>query len=69
MIDMRAPGSLWVVPSRLVVLGSIREQAKQAIESKPVSSTPPWLCTSAYLWVLALFEFLSLLPSMMNCVM
>jgi hypothetical protein len=26
----------------VVVLGSIREQAEQARESKPVSSTPPW---------------------------
>ena len=26
----------------LVVLGSIRKQAEQARESKPVSSTPPW---------------------------
>jgi hypothetical protein len=26
----------------LVVLGSIRKQAEKAMESKPVSSTPPW---------------------------
>jgi len=26
----------------LVVLGSIREQAEQAMESKPVSNIPPW---------------------------
>ena len=26
----------------LVVLGSIRKQAEQAMRSKPVSSTPPW---------------------------
>ena len=28
--------------SGLVVLGSIRKQAKKAMRSKPVSSTPPW---------------------------
>ena len=28
--------------SRLVVLGSIREQAEQARESKPVKNIPPW---------------------------
>jgi hypothetical protein len=27
----------------LVVLGSIREQAEQARESKPVKNIPPWL--------------------------
>ena len=27
---------------RLVVLGSIRKQAEQAMGSKPVSSSPPW---------------------------
>jgi hypothetical protein len=27
----------------LVVLGSIREQAEQARESKPVRNIPPWL--------------------------
>jgi hypothetical protein len=27
---------------RLVVLDSVRKQAEQAVESKPVSSTPPW---------------------------
>jgi hypothetical protein len=27
---------------RLVVLGSIREQAEQARGSKPVSNIPPW---------------------------
>ena len=26
----------------LVVLGSIKKQAEQAMGSKPVSSTPPW---------------------------
>jgi hypothetical protein len=26
----------------LVVLGSIRKQAEQTVESKPVGSTPPW---------------------------
>ena len=26
----------------LVVLGSIRNQAEQALESKPAGSTPPW---------------------------
>jgi hypothetical protein len=30
-----------VIP-RLVVLGSIREQAEQARGSKPVSNIPPW---------------------------
>jgi hypothetical protein len=29
--------------SGLVVLGSIREQAKQPRESKPVKNIPPWL--------------------------
>jgi hypothetical protein len=29
--------------SRLVVLGSIREQAEQARRSKPVRNIPPWL--------------------------
>jgi hypothetical protein len=28
---------------KLVVLGSIRKQAEQAMRSKLVSSTPPWL--------------------------
>jgi hypothetical protein len=28
--------------SRLVFLGSIRKQAKQASGSKPVSNIPPW---------------------------
>jgi hypothetical protein len=28
--------------SGMVVLGSIRKQAEQAMESKPVSSTHPW---------------------------
>jgi hypothetical protein len=28
--------------SRLVVLGSIREQAEQARRSKPVKNIPPW---------------------------
>jgi hypothetical protein len=28
--------------SGLVILGSIREQAEQARESKPVSNNPPW---------------------------
>jgi hypothetical protein len=28
--------------SGLVVLGSVREQAEQVRESKPVSSIPPW---------------------------
>ena len=29
--------------SELVILGSVREQAKQARESKPVKNIPPWL--------------------------
>jgi hypothetical protein len=29
-------------PPSLVVLGSIRKQAEQAMRSKPVSSTHPW---------------------------
>jgi hypothetical protein len=57
-----------VIPG-LVVLGSIRKQAEQAMKSKPVSSIPPWplhrplspgSCT-------ALYEFLPYLLSRMNC--
>jgi hypothetical protein len=33
--------------SGLVVLGSIREQAKQARGSKPVKNIPPWICISS----------------------
>jgi hypothetical protein len=43
----------------LVVLGSIRKQAEQAVESKPVSSTLHGLCISSCLQVPALCEFLS----------
>ena len=46
-----------------VVLGSIRKQAEQALESKPVSSTIHGLC----LQVPALLEFLPSLLLMMNC--
>jgi hypothetical protein len=37
------PRPLWVGGAilELVVLGSMRKQAEQAIRSKPVSSTPP----------------------------
>ena len=42
----------------LVVLGSLRKQAEQAMRSKPVSSTPPWhgLRISSCLQVSALLE-------------
>ena len=30
-----------VIPE-LMVLGSVRKQAEQAMRSKPVSNTPPW---------------------------
>jgi hypothetical protein len=33
--------------SRLVVLGSLREQAEQARGRKPVKNIPPWLCISS----------------------
>jgi hypothetical protein len=50
---------------RLVVLGSARRQAEQAIRSKPVSSTPTphGLCISSCLQVPSLLEFLPQLPS------
>ena len=41
----------------LVVLGSIRKQAEQAMGSKPVSSTPPWPLYQLLL-LPTLFEFL-----------
>jgi hypothetical protein len=51
----------------LVVLGSIRKQAEQAMESKPVSSTLHGLCISSCLQVAALLEFPPSLVLMMNC--
>ena len=53
--------------SEMVVLGSIRKQAEQAMESKPVSSIPPWPLISFSLQVPALLEFLSSLCLMVNC--
>ena len=48
----------------LVVLDSIRKQAKQARGSEPGSDTLYGLCFSSYLQVAVLFEFLSqLLPA------
>ena len=52
-----------IIP-RLVVLGSIREQAEQARESKPVRNIPPWLLHQ--LLLPDLLEFQSLLPLVMN---
>ena len=43
----------------LVVLGSIRKQAEQAMRSKPESSIPPWPLHQLLLQVPALLEFLS----------
>lgn len=40
--------------SRDGVLGSIRKLGKQALGSKPLSSTPPWLLPRFLPWVLAL---------------
>ena len=52
----------------LVVLGSIRKQAKQARRSKPVSSTPSWPLHQLLLpdQVPVFLEFLSWLLSMTN---
>jgi hypothetical protein len=49
----------------LVVLGSTRKQAKQGIGSKRESSHG--LCISSCFQVPTQFEFLSLLPSMVDC--
>jgi hypothetical protein len=38
----RAQPTVGGVIPRLVALGSIRKQVEQAMETKPVSSTPPW---------------------------
>jgi hypothetical protein len=43
----------------LVVLGSIRKQAEQAMGGKAVSSIPGSYCIGSCLQVPALFEFLS----------
>ncbi len=48
----------------LVVLGSIRKQAEQARESKPVSKIPPWPLHQ--LLLPDLLEFQSLLPLLMH---
>jgi hypothetical protein len=48
----------------LVVLSSIRKQAEQARESKPVRGIPPW-CVHQFL-LPDLLEFQSWLPLMMN---
>jgi hypothetical protein len=50
--------------SGLVVLGSVREQAKQVRESKPVNNIPTW---PVYQLLLSdLLEFQSSLPLVMN---
>jgi hypothetical protein len=49
----------------LIVLGSMRRQAEQAMESKPVSNIPPWPLHQ--LLLPGLLEFQSLLPLVMNC--
>ena len=46
----------------VVVMGSIRKETDQAVESKPVSSILHGLCISACLQIPALLEFLSWLP-------
>ena len=48
----------------LVVLGSIRYQAKQARGNKPISNIPPWSLHQPLLP--DLFEFQSCLPLVMN---
>jgi hypothetical protein len=52
--------------SWLGVLGSIRKRIEQAMRSKPVSNTLPRPLYKLLPQVLALFEFLSGLPLMMN---
>jgi hypothetical protein len=66
VIDGGRPRPLWAgvahlggaIPG-LVVLGSVRKQAEQAMGSKPVSSTLHGLCISSCLQVPVLYEFLS----------
>jgi hypothetical protein len=43
----------------LVVLGSVRKQAEQAMGSKQISSTPPWLSINVSLKVPALLKIQS----------
>lgn len=50
----------------LVILASIRKQAKQDTMNKPVRGMPHGFCISPCLQVCALFEFLSWLPSIMT---
>ena len=50
----------------LVVLSSIREQAEQAMENKPVRGTPPWPLHQLLHQVPALPEFLSRFLLMMS---
>jgi hypothetical protein len=52
--------------SGLLVQGSIRSLAEQAVRSKQVSSTPPWPLHQLPLSVPVLFEFLPWLTSVMN---
>lgn len=40
VISVGGLSPLWVVPSGLLVLGSLRKPAEQDLRSKPVSSTP-----------------------------
>jgi len=54
---------------RLMVLGSIRKQAEQAMRSKPVSSILHGLCLSSCLQVPALLEFLPSLLLVADCSM
>ena len=42
MINVGGVRPLWVVPPPGQVMGYVRKQAEQAIESESVSSIPPW---------------------------
>ena len=50
----------------LVVLGSARNQSEQFMMNKPGSSTPLWFLDYSCLQIPALFEFLSLVTSVMD---
>ena len=52
-----------------VALGSVRKQVEQAMEGKPMSSTPPCLCISSCLHVSGLLEILPSLLLMVGCYM
>lgn len=50
----------------LVALGFLRQQAEQALKSKPVSTTPPWPLLQS-LPPAFCFKFRSWLPSIIDC--